>query len=125
MGVILSASSCVAATMSRALLFTLLMFLAARCQGQSEGSGLTEPDYTHEGSSDLLNNDDRNSNSKNFKSSPGPGSDDCCDESIATYVTFLTVFLMAVVCFFVVGVLVCLNKRQAWKNGYNNVPVCW
>ena len=39
--------------------------------GQSEGSGLTEPDYTHEGSSDLLNNDDRNSNSKNFRSSPG------------------------------------------------------
>ena len=83
--------------MSRALLFTLLMFLAARCQGeycsdkpsnsftigqlfnasfflfagQSEGSGLTEPDYTNEGSSDLLNNDDRNSNSKNFRSSPG------------------------------------------------------
>ena len=83
--------------MSRALLFTLLIFLAVRCQGeyfsdkpsnsytigqlfnasfflfagQSEGSGLTEPDYTNEGSSDLLNNDDRNSNSKNFRSSPG------------------------------------------------------
>ena len=84
--------------MSRALLFTLLMFLAARCQGgycsdkssnyftigqlfntsslfagQSEGSGLTETEYTNEGSSDLINNEatDRISDSKNFRSSPG------------------------------------------------------
>ena len=39
--------------------------------GQSEGSGLTETDHTNEGTSDLLNNDDSNSNSKNFRSSPG------------------------------------------------------
>ena len=41
--------------------------------GQSEGSGLTETEYTNEGSSDLINNEatDRISNSKNFRSSPG------------------------------------------------------
>merc|ERR1712004_763961 len=100
------------------LLFTLLMFVAARCQGQSEGSGLTEPDYTQEGSSDLLNNDDRNSNSKNFRSSTGPGSDDCCDESIATYVTFLTVFLMAVVCVFFRGGSACMFEQTASMEGW-------